>query len=231
MTSVCRGLVAQRERLDGDPLGLELVLDAVRVGDGAQGAHQRLERDRPVVLRAEQQPHEVGPGRAVHVRSLRRCAASRDVPQVLDRHPAQDGQSCGVSSPQTSSRVRDPLGLQRRASARVEGSACVGCSSHAPRPTQSWTNTGAPQPVQVVAMHVLEVGERVVEVERRRRARPSRSTRSGRSCPTCPSACGNRSARRSARFTAWKAPEADAGGRDGVRLHRSRRGSPGRPGR
>ena len=51
--------VAQPERLDGDPLGVEGVPGAVRTGHGAKTAHHFLEGARPVLLRSEQKPDQV----------------------------------------------------------------------------------------------------------------------------------------------------------------------------
>src|SRR5207248_8096789 len=54
--------VAQAERLDGDPLTIEDVPAAVRARDRAQPAQYLLERPRPVLLGAEQQPDQVPGG-------------------------------------------------------------------------------------------------------------------------------------------------------------------------
>jgi hypothetical protein len=52
-------LVAQVERLDGDPLAGHVMRGAGRVLDRPEAVQQRLEGARPVLLRAEQQPDQV----------------------------------------------------------------------------------------------------------------------------------------------------------------------------
>ena len=56
---VVAGLVAQVERLDGDPLDVEGVLVARARADRPQPLHDRLERLGPVLLGAEQQPDQM----------------------------------------------------------------------------------------------------------------------------------------------------------------------------
>ncbi len=46
----------------------------------------------------------------------------------------------GVRAPHVEP-VREALGAEQPGQRRVEGSDCVGCTSQAPVPTQSWTNT------------------------------------------------------------------------------------------
>ena len=64
---VVLGHVAQGERLDGHPLGLDQMVRPAAVGDGPHGPHQGLQRDGPVVLGAEQQADQV----ALHVGGVR----------------------------------------------------------------------------------------------------------------------------------------------------------------
>ena len=59
---VVPGPVAQAERLDGDPFGVEGVLAAVRARHRAEPAQDLGERGRPVVFGTEQQPDQVPGG-------------------------------------------------------------------------------------------------------------------------------------------------------------------------
>jgi hypothetical protein len=51
--------VGELERLDGEPLGLDVMDNARGVGDRADASQDRLERLGPVLLRAEEQADEV----------------------------------------------------------------------------------------------------------------------------------------------------------------------------
>ena len=74
-----------------------------------------------------------------------------------------DGQSCGTSWPQRSSSCRMPLPASNPAIGRVDSSAPV-VSSHWPWPHTSTTRQPPAQPVEVVAVQVRDVVDRVVEV-------------------------------------------------------------------
>jgi hypothetical protein len=53
------GAITQVERLDGDAATAQVMSGAGGIGDRAEPAEQRLERTRPVLLGAEQQPDDV----------------------------------------------------------------------------------------------------------------------------------------------------------------------------
>ena len=201
MTSAWRGLVAQVERLDGDPLDRRSV--CVRPAPSVTGpepAHERLERapaSPPRCPAAGRSGGRVVIGASVHV-SRSGAGGGRSGA----RH---DGQSCGTSWPQRSSSCRMPLSASSAGERRVCSSAPV-VSSHMPCPQTSSSDTRERSQSRWSPCRFGDVVDRVVEVGRHRRARPSRASAPGRSCRRGTARRGKRSARRRAKFSAWKAP-------------------------
>ena len=154
--------VGEPERLDREPLAAYLVPLAA-VDHRADPGQDRLEGPWPVLLGAEEEPDQVSVG-VSHGTEHNRHQQNLGRWWAICR--CHHGQSCAESWPHSSSSHGICLLCSRCARCRADGSDPVGSTSQAPCPTVSSRKTRLAQPVQVVAVEVLDVVGRVVEVRR-----------------------------------------------------------------